>query len=514
MQGSRAENSKRNLIYGIVANAVTLLLPFVTRTVLIHELGAKYLGLNGLFTSILTVLSVAELGFSQAIVYSMYKPIAENNTEEVNALLKLYKKIYHAIGMLILFVGLLLIPFLPNLVSGDIPADISLVNVYLIYLFNTSISYFAFSYYKSLLSAFQRNDILSRITMAARVFQYLAQVAIAILFHNYYVYAIVLPLSTVLDNLLVAYIVRKKFPQYMCQGEVDSRTKREISKNMKGLVIDRFCGVSRNSFDSIFISMFLGLTEVAIYNNYYYILSAVSGVLGLVGQSITASVGNSIAIETKEKNYSTMNSINFIFMWISGWCMICMLCLYQPFMKLWMGEELCLPKHSMILFCMYFYALRVGDIQGVYKNASGLYFEYRKCAVAQMIVNVLLNYFLGKYYGINGIVLATLISIVGIEVVFGHRIVFRHYFQNNKEGEYYRHHCLYMFITVTIALVTAYVAKGFGLIPRAVICCVVPNVLYILVYHRLGIYQKSVKWILEILGISNEILNRLLLLKP
>ena len=512
MANSRVLNSKRNMFFGLIARLVALFMPFITRTVLIKELGANYLGLNSLFSSILTVLSVAELGFSNAIIYSMYKPIAEERYDDVNALLNLYRKVYRFIGLSILIVGLAITPTLKYLINGSVPVGVSIITLYFLYLGNTCISYFGFAYYKSLLSAVQREDLISRITTAITVIQNLIQVFLVFKFHNYYIYVIVIPCMTLLDNFLTMHITKKCFPQYRCEGNVPGDAKDTIHKNLKGVIIAKIGGVSRNAFDSIFISAYLGLQEVAIYNNYYYISSAVTGFMILIVTSITASVGNSIAINTPNENYNTMKKINFVYMWIAGWCTICLLCLYQPFMELWVGKEMTLPIVSMFLFCGYFYSLKLGDIQSVYMTAAGLFYEFRICAIIQAVANILLNAILGKIWGINGIILATMITIVGVDFLYGNKIVFRHYFKRSI-NEYFKSQLIYFITTSFIGSFVFFITAGnFPFIIKLIICCIIPNIFYILIYHKSNLYQSSMKWLISSFNINNKIIKRILLL--
>lgn len=514
MEFDRAKNSKRNIIFGILSKIEALLLPFVVRTLLLKEMGEGYLGLNGLFTSVLTVLSMAELGFSNAIIYSMYKPVAEGDVKAINALLKLYRKVYRCVGCVILIIGLVLIPFLPYLIKGYVPSDIHLTTLYLIYLMNTVLSYFAFAYLRSIVSVYQREDLLSKVTMAISALQYILQAILVICFHNYYIYAIVLPAVTLLNNFFVAAIVKRNFPELRCEGSVSDKTKSEIAQNLKGLVVAKVGGVSRNAFDSIFISAFLGLVDVAIYDNYYYISNSVTAIMVLIINSITAGIGNSIVTESKEKNYQTMKKLNFLYMWIAGWCTTCLLCLYQPFMKIWAGSDLLLPVQSMVLFCVYFYALKLGDIQSVYMTTAGLFYEFRFCAILQAILNIVLNYFLVQYMGINGIVLATVISILAVDFAYGNQIVFRFYFKNKKQREYYFDHLKYFLATFVACMATYFLCTNFNIVLRALICIIVPNVIYIALYHRMNLYQIAIDWILGVIGVSNiRCMRKLFLLK-
>jgi hypothetical protein len=264
----------------MVNRIVKLLIPFLLRTLIIFEIGIEYLGLDGLFVSVLQVLNIAELGFSSAIVFSMYKPLADKDTKTICALLLFYKKSYHFIGYIVLVLGLIIIPFLPKLVAGSIPTDINIYILYAIYLGNAVLGYFFYAYNNSLLIADQRNDVLSNLDSMLQILKCIIQIFLVFFLHDYYAYIIVLPIFTVINNLLVKYITSKNYPMYICAGELAKDLSLDIKKRVAGLMIYRFCSVSRNGFDNMFLSAYLGLSTVAIYNNYYLVLTGLTSVMG------------------------------------------------------------------------------------------------------------------------------------------------------------------------------------------------------------------------------------------
>ncbi|MCD7738775.1 MAG: oligosaccharide flippase family protein [Lachnospiraceae bacterium] len=502
MRLNRSQNAIRNSAFGILNKIVTILFPFIVRTVFINILGAEYLGLNSLFSSILSVLSLTELGFSSAIVFSMYKPIAQDDTDTINALLCFYKRVYRVVGTVICVFGLLLVPFLPELINGTYPEDINLIAVYLVYLFNTVISYFMYAYLSALISAFQREDLLSRINIFISIGMYLLQLLCLLVVKNYYVYLLVMPVFTVVNNLRTAYVAKKYFPDYTPKGTLPAEVKSNIKEKVSGLFVSKICSVTRNSFDSIFISMFIGLTETAIYNNYYFIMTSIVSVMSIFTNSITAGVGNSVSMDSVEKNYADMRKMNFLYMWLSGWCTICLFCLYQPFMKIWVGEELMFPFPAVVLICAYFYTLKLGDIRTVYVQAAGLWWENRYRAVAEAAANLALNYLLGKYFGVYGIIVATLISLFFINYCYGSQLIFRYYFKEQKISRYFLEHTFYFVVTCICCFFTYSVCASmkdgiFWFMIRITVCVIVPNIIYFLVYSRLKIFKEAVPWILS-----------------
>lgn len=227
---ARTENTLRNVKWNFFYKIVILLFPFLIKTLLIRKLGIEYLGLSGLSTSILTVLSLAELGFSSAIIYSLYKPVADNDTKKICALLSYYQKIYRIIGIIILIVGLAFLPFFKYLIKGELPSDINDYLLYLIYLINTVISYLLFSYKSCIIAVYQRNDLLSKINFISKIFLYAVQSVLLLFYANYYLYLLIFPLSTVILNLLTLFISKKYFPSCIAFGEIDTETRNEIKK--------------------------------------------------------------------------------------------------------------------------------------------------------------------------------------------------------------------------------------------------------------------------------------------
>lgn len=486
MQESRTFYVKRNIFYGTINKLVIVLFPFIIKTIILWKLGEEYVGLGSLFTSILQVFSVAELGFSSAITFRMYKPIALHDNRKVCALLALYRKVYRIIGTTIFGIGISLMPFLPYLIKGNCPTDINIYLLYFIYLLNAVISYLAFAYKACLFSASQRQDVLSNIDTIITIVRGLIQIILLVVYKSYYAYIIWNPIFVLGYNLIIAYLSKKYYPQFICAGKLDKEEKQDLVKQIKGLVIGKLSTVTRNSFDSIVLSMFCGLVDVAIYGNYYYVLNAVSYMISNIVASLSASVGNSIALETAEKNYEDFKKINFIFSWIIGWLSICLLCLYQPFMSLWgkmTGRELVAPNITMLLFCIYFYVEQIGQARVVYSSASGIWWEFRFLQIGEMISNLCLNFILGYFWGMNGIIIATIITVLIFSNMGYAGKTIKISFQR-EPYEYFKLLIEYLIVTVITGGVTIFLCNLIklqligALIVRGLICIVVPNIIF------------------------------------
>ena len=507
---SRTKNTTRNIFFGLISRLVEIVFPFINRTILIYTLGAEFTGLSSLFTSILSILSIAELGFNTAIVYSMFSPIAENNKNKICELLTLFRKIYLIVGSVILSLGLLILPFIPKLVNGDVPLGINIYLIYILYLIDSAISYFLFSYKESLLIAHQRHDISHIIRTSVIMVRYILQMLILLIFKDFYLYLGISILGTIGTNLLISYETSKKYPEYKYIKNIKVKIPEEMKKQVKALLIGNICDRARNSFDSIILSALFGLTVVAIYNNYYYIYSALYGVMLIICNSMGASVGNSIATQTVEKNYKDLNKFSMIAAWISGWISICMLCIYQPFMELWMGKSLLMSDFNVVLFCIYFYAINMNNIRNQYSSGAGIWWEMRNSFIIEAISNIVLNIVLGKFLGITGIILATIITIFAFNFILRTAILFKTYFLGESLSKYLLNH-LYWFISVLIAaIITGFICKNIvnnnlfiTIILRVIVCCIIPNIIILLMTFKTKTFDEVKNFLLS--NIINKI---------
>lgn len=494
---SRSKHAVQNVIAGMVYKFCSVSFPFIIRTLMIENLGAEYLGLSNLFSSILQVLSLAELGFGSAVVFSMYKPIAENNNELICALYAFYRKVYRVIGCVVLVTGLLIMPALPYLIKGTYPDDVNLYILYLIYLGNTVISYWMFAYKESLLIAHQHSDVSYKISTVATLGMYILQIMSLILVKNYYVYIVFLPISTVVINIIRSRVVDRMYPEIVCKGNLISEEKNGLYKRITGLLLFKISGICRNSFDSIVLSAFLGLFILTKYQNYFCILTAVVSMLAIIQDSIAAGIGDSIASEDVEKNYRDFNVLYLIYNWIVGWCTVCLICLFQPFIKIWVGEKFLFPFYMVILFGIYFYSQQIGNVAALYRQAAGLWWEDKVRPMVEALANLVLNVLAVKYWGAMGVLLSTIITIVLINLPWASHILFKHYFKMDAKKYWIK--MIFGTVPVALAVSVTYVVcqlvnmEGISaLLFRGIICCVVPNLVFLLIYFKDSDFKRAI----------------------
>lgn len=504
MADSRSKNATRNIVFAVLLKLYQTLVPFGVRTIFIYVLGIQYVGLNGLFTSILGVLNLAELGVGSALIFSMYKPVAEKDTETICALMNFYKKCYRAIGIAITIAGFILMPFLKYLIKSDLPSDVNLYILYLINLAGTVSTYFLFAYKNCLFNAHQRNDINSKISFGVETVKYLLQISALILFRSYYLYIFIVPFCSIASNIITAIFANKIYPEYQSKGSLDKEIVSSIISKIKALFIVKIGNIVLNSVDSIVISAFLGLTVLGLYSNYYYVVSSIVSIVGLITGSMISSLGNSIVTESKQKNYSDFMKLSFLNFWLVGWCAICLVCLYQHFIRIWVGEDNKLPFGLVLLFALYFYVLQSNQVAGAYKDAAGIWESDRFRPLITAGVNLVCNIIMVQFIGLYGIVLSTVVSLLIVNTPWLIHNVCNLVFERGM-----REYTFCWMQNLGVTLIAGILCYGIcsllpetrlcWLIVKGVICLIVPNLIFLLCYFRTKNFKNSMTIILKTL---------------
>lgn len=501
MKIERTKNASRNIVFGTILKAYQILIPFLMRTAMIYFMGVQYLGLNSLFTSILQVLNLTELGVGSAMVYSMYKPIADDDTKTICALMGLYRLYYRIIGIVIAVIGGILTPFIPYLVKSDLPAGLNIYVLYLLNLAATVLSYWLFAYKNALFQAHQRIDITNKITLVTNSFQYVVQLIIIVFIKDYYLYVLVTLLTQALTNIITAVAATRRYPEYQAKGKLDRQVVKEINQRIRDLFTSKLGSVVVNSADTVVISAFLGLTVLAIYQNYYFILTSIIGFVTIIFQSCTAGIGNSVIVETKEKNFNDLKKFTFLIAWIAGFCTCCLLCLYQPFMEIWVGKDLMLGFSAVICFGIYYFVNEINQLLNTYKDAAGIWHEDRFRPLVTAAVNVGMNLLTVQFWGIYGVILSTVLSMLFVGMPWLLYNLFTVLFDKEQFPIYFKALVKYIVVVAFSCVICYFICQLFTfnkwatLIVRAIICCVIPNVIYFTIYRRTVEFKQCIQLI-------------------
>lgn len=491
---SRTNNSLKNMKYAIVGQGLGLLISFVSRMAFVRILSAEYLGLNGLFTNILSILSLAELGVGAAIIYSMYKPLADKDMYKIKALMGLYKKAYVTIGIAIAFIGSALTPFLNYLIK-DMPDLPYIKLIYLMFVANSSISYF-YSYKRSLIIADQKRYVATFYRYGFYFLLNVIQIIVLLFTRSYIFYLGLQIINTFLENICVSRKTDQLYPFLKEKGsfELDKEEKKTIVQNVKAMVFHKIGSIVVVGTDNILISKFIGVIQVGLYSNYQLIINALNTVFGLVFQSVTASIGNLGATENSKKNKFIFECINLIGFWIYAFSSICLINLFNPFINLWLGAEYLFSMPIVLIIIISFYLSGMRKSVLTFRDALGLFWHDRYKAIFEAGINLVASIILAQYIGIAGIFIGTIISTLTTCFWIEPYILFKYGFEDSVKS-YFKKYGFYTINMIIVGVLTWFISSIFsdysilGFIGKLVVCIIVPNTLFLIIFWRTKEFQ-------------------------
>ncbi len=438
-----------NVKYGILSQIVKILLQFFNRKIFIYFLGVELLGVNSLFASILSILSMTELGVGSAIAFSLYKPLAENDIDKVKGIMCLFKRVYRIIGIVVLAVGCCLIPFIPDMVNTS--EAIPYVKVmFFIVLLKTALTYLLFAYSQTLLIAAECKYEVDKIITLFYVITNVAEIIFLLCTKNFIVYLIVEMICLITQQYVIYRRAKQKYPDIMDAKNVNLAVgeKKEIWKNVYGLSINKFSGAILSSIDNVILSAFISTAIVGIYSNYTMILMAATGIISMAFTSVTANIGKKFADNSIcENHFYLMLYMNFL---ICGFCSVLYFTLISDFVSLSFGKDLILSEASVaaIIFNMIMSYMTLA-IQ-VFKDASGIFWFGKYRPVLTCVLNIAFSLLLVKPMGITGVVLATAFSRICTTVWYDPHLVFKYAF--NKSAKNYGIRYIFYCIVIAVAI--------------------------------------------------------------
>lgn len=500
----RTSNSIKNSITSLLGNIISYAIAFISQAIFIRLLGAEYLGLNGLFTNILSMLSIFELGIGGAIVYNLYKPIADNDYKKISALMNFYKKAYNIISILIFSFGLLLLPFLKSIV-GEVTIDINIYYVYILVLISTVVSYIM-TYKRNLIIANQQNYIINLIHMIYLVLLNIFQLLILYFTKNYYLYLIIKIICQLAENIVITIVSSRKF-KYLDinkKEKLDKRTEKDIFSRVKALFFHKIGAIIVLGTDNIIISIFFGLVSVGLYTNYNMLITAITVLFGQIISSSTASVGNLLISNDENKSYNVFKKIRFLNSWISIFTATAFLVIVQPFICVWVGEEYLLEFSVVLVISFNYFQKMQRNVYNTFKDSAGIWREDKYVPLVESLINIVFSIVLLKIFGLAGVFMGTIISGLVLWCYSYPKFVYKKLFNRNYR-EYAKETIGYIVLFVVISIITylislLFTANSFILqvIINAIICIIIPNAILILIFRKTDEFNYYINLIKKI----------------
>lgn len=493
---TRTEYSLLNMLTNFSGYFLNTVAGYLCRIIFVRCLAAEYLGISGLFSNILSMLSLAELGIGSAIGYALYKPVAERDEDKITALVAYYKKAYQIIGIIVIMVGLSMIPFIKVIIRDipDIPENIYVI--YLMFLFNATVTYF-YSYKGTLLYASQRNYVGQKIYYMTVVAQYILQVVVLLLTKNYMLYLVIQSAAVLTNNLLLSRKVDKDYPFIVNKPKtaLTRDEKKSLFVNTKALTINKLCSTLVNNTDNIAITYFNGLITTGVASNYTLLISTLGTLIGQVFSSMTASIGNMNAAENDQKKYHFFEAYHLANFWVYGWAAVGIALVSTDLVRLCFGDNYVLEQSIPIVLAINFYFVGMNNAVYAYKSTLGLFRYGQYLLFFTAIINLGLDILLGIKFGVLGIFLATLFARLLTNVWFEPWMLYKHGFHKNPMI-YFVEYLLYAVIWCAILLICYHLcalchfAVAVNVILKCIICSVIPNVVCWLCFHKTHKYQQ------------------------
>lgn len=486
---SRIRNTIKNTLYGFSGQVLTIILNFILRTIFIYFLGMEYLGVNGLFANILSVLSLTELGLGTSITYSMYRPIAEKDNSHICILMTAFKKLYAFIGLIIFTLGLLIMPFLNHLIA-DSPNVGNLYILYFMFLVDTASTYF-FGHYRALVSADQKEYINVKNRSKFKIIQVITQIIVLITTRNYYLYLFIQITCNILSNLNLSLIVKNKYI-FLKDKPTKKLSRIEIKEIIKysiGFFSHKMGYTVLNSTDNIIISTFIGSLIVGMYSNYLLLINTVLQLISIIINSVQASVGNLVVNTKNEVQKLMFFRINFIYFWIYGFCAVCLITLSTPFVKIWVGNEFIFNNEIVYIIILNFYITGARQSVGTFTGAKGLFWYLKYKPIFEVIINLIFSIVLIQKLGLIGVFIGTFIATISTSFWYEPYILFKKGFNSNL-NEYFIKYLSYLIVTIISAGIINLISDKInigglvGLILNLIVCIIIYNIIFIISFFK------------------------------
>lgn len=448
----RKKRSLFNIIFSLGSFFITMIFTFITQAMIVKILGIEYSGVNGLFTNVLTMLSVAELGIGNAIIFKLYKPLAKGDKEKIKSWMKFYKICYRYVALFVFIVGIVIIPFIPLIVNKTTIND-NIIILYVISFLDVVFSYIM-TYKRSLLYADQKNYVINIIHMGYVILMNICQIVVLLLFKKYLLFLIVKLIYRCLENIIINLYVNKNYPYIKEKANnIDLVEKKDIFERVRAIFLQKVSFVINKGIDNIIISLFLGVTAVGYYTNYNLVANTLCSVIYQVMSGFLASIGNMLIDNNSQKNYKIYLVVNLINSSLTAICIVGFICCIQPFINIWLGNSYLLPMSIVISFGIFIYSDSIRRSITLYKEAAGICKEDKYVYVAMAIINLILSIVLCLFIGISGVILGTAFSYLFLIFYSYPKYIFKRVF-NKKAIIYYKEKFLFIFIIIVSSVVS------------------------------------------------------------
>lgn len=510
----RTENSIKNIAMNFLYNILNYGLRFLSRIIFVKTLAEVYLGVNGLLSNVLGILSLTELGIGTAIGYSLYEPLAKEDNNKIRSLMQFYKKAYRIISLIVLSLGLILLPALPYLIKDNTGIE-NLNIIYIIFLINMVIGYL-FSYKRTLITSDQKKYKIVPHIMAFNIITSISQIIVLLIFKNYIIYLLIQSICTILENIVINKYIDKQYPYLNSKEKIEPIDKLElktIKDKVKALLLHKVGSYTLSSTDNLIISKLIGIVTVGIYSNYSLIVNMISSFIYLLITNVTSSLGNLIASEKPKKRLKVFNEMNFTCFILYGISSVCFINLFNPFIELVFGKNYLLAMSVVYIIVINHYLTGMNNVVISVQTAGGLYEKDKYIPLIQSVINLVISIYLGQKIGLSGVFIGTAVSTL-LPLIIKPFIVYKNIF-NEKTSLYLKEFTIQTLIVIISSISSILLIKYINissiyldLIVRLIISITIPCILIFVVYRNQESYKDVINRIRTILYNIKKSINK------
>lgn len=503
----RTKNSILNFLVGIGSNLLTLILGFVSRNIFLYFLSIEYLGVSGLFSSVLTMLSLAELGFASAIIYSLYKPLADKDEETIVAIMQLFRKVYRTISLIVFVAGMCCLPILDFIVGDGGEKIEHLPIIYVLFVINTSVTYL-FSYNETLITADQKAYKLAAIKYISNLLLTLLPLVTLALTREYIVFLVTQIVVRIFTNIVIYFRVIKEYPILLSKEKrkLPAEISRTIKKNVLALAIYKIAIAVTAGTDNILISIMFGVTAVGIYSNYTLITQSIISLVSQGMNAIVSSIGNLAATSRDDDKISVFYSVQLMNFWLYGFASIGMFFCINSVIKIWLPDVEVFSMSVVLPLVLSFFLLGMQNSVSLFRDAQGLFWQGKLRPIAQTVINLVASVLIARLSNsVSGIVWGTVLSRLLVNFWFDPYIVFKYGFKK-PVFPYFKKYSFYVLVEM-VAFFSAYCVlclnpfddSWLSLIFDICSCTVIVNIVFLAFFCRLSEFQYIYQHLLMIL---------------
>jgi O-antigen/teichoic acid export membrane protein len=492
---SRKKNATLNIFFGYITQIAIFILSLVSRRIFLKFLSIDYLGINGLYSNILSVLALPELGLDTAVVFSLYKPVADDDSRLIYSLLAYFKKVYYTIAIVIFSIGMMIIPFLKYIISSNLPLN-SLIIYYVLFLTNTVVTYLV-AHKVALLSASQNQRIQKIISLMTTIILQILQIVVLCVWANYYIYLLCTIVSTVISNIILDYVCNRIYPEIFRKQDKVNIDKRNILNTFYATFVYKIGVVAINNTDNILISMLVSTAAVGLYSNYCSLITALRGFIAVITTSLISGIGSLAATGNRTKQLTLFNTMLLFYHTIAAMSFVGFNLLFNNVIEVWLGEQYIFNNIIVFIISLNFYIDTAITPVWMYREANGIFKDVRYLMIARASLNIALSIIFGKLWGVFGILFATTISLLLTNFLYEPRILFQKVFCKSC-SLYWIKQMKYFVLTIG-SLVICYMlnfyigSSLFQLLAKAIIIVIIVPLVFVLFNRHTPEFEELIK---------------------